>query len=219
MTKYKNYFFKVVLVGILSIVMGLSISVNADAGTNQSANYDNSLEAVAIIENLSTGGKQYYELSSVSNCEQYSTNENSLTARYEVFIPIETPFDTLLSTNLLDTESGGNNTHGVKAKLNVVYQVDSTGEEVKAQKVYGSWTPNSTLYYLTNRYVMLHSGSTPAGKKLERYPNKNKFEYVTNWGYNFRVWGEARPRAISEAIIHVSGMSSTYKITVNLPYS
>lgn len=35
---------------------------------------------------------------------------------------------------------------------------------------------------------------------------------------NLRIWGDARPRTWSSAIIHISGMSETHTITVDFIY-
>ena len=134
---------------------------------------------------------------------------------YEVFIPIATASDIMLA----DSTSGSQTSNGVTAKLTVEYEVNSTNEMVKAKKIYGSWTPSENFYYLSNRYVMLHAG-VGSGNKIEKYPTTNSFNYSTGWDFNYRYWGDVSPRGISEANIHISGMSGyNYKITVDVPYS
>lgn len=211
--------FRFFLVGLLYITMVIPATVSANTNIDKEAIEENGVEAFATIENIATGEKKYYNLITRDVYQNNNARDTTATASYEVFIPIES-LGNPNSSNLKSTTSGEENTHGVTAKLSVVFQVNASNEMVKAIKVYGSWNPNSSLYYLSNRYVMLHSGSTSDGRRLEKYPSKNSFSYKTGWGYNYRIWGDARPRAISEARIHISGMSgSTYLITVNVPYS
>ncbi|MCC0785062.1 hypothetical protein IR152_18865 [Clostridioides sp. ES-S-0108-01] len=139
-------------------------------------------------------------------------NNKSTNTGCEVFIPIGeliTPFES----------TGGTHTSGgVTAKLNVDYDVNSTNEKVRLNRVYGSWTPNSSLYTLSNRSVNAHSGVI-TGKKLTKSPTSNTFSYTTGWGYNDRAWGNNAPRAWSSAKIHVQGMTATHTINVEFTYS
>lgn len=129
---------------------------------------------------------------------------------YEVFIPIE-------EASTRDVDGSSKTTGGVTAKLYVDYDVNSTNEKVRLNKVYGSWVPGS-MYYLTNRSVSAHSG-VPYGKKISRTPSSNKFSYTTGWGYNLRIWGDSAPRAWSDAKINISGMTATKTIHVEFTYS
>lgn len=213
MRKNKISIFRFLVIVILSLSLVIPETVHAEI--MQDLNSKNVTVAIATVENLTTGEIQYYNLNKVSATKMYSTQDDSLTESYEVFIPLDNPF----IIRPLDNTGGTQTSYGVTATLNVEYEVNSTNEQVKAKRVYGSWTPSATFYYLENRYVMLHAG-TMSGNKIEKYPTQNSFSYTTGWGFNYRYWGDLSPRAISEANVRISGMSSyNYLITVDVPYS
>lgn len=138
---------------------------------------------------------------------------------YEIFIP-EEKLNPNMSILPFSTESGSKNEGGVSAVLKVDYDVNSTNEKVRLNKVYGSWTPKSSNYKLSDRMVTAHSGVI-WGKKLTKYPSSNSFSYTTGWGYNDRVFDyNSAPRAQSSAKITVVGMSgSSHTIKINFVYS
>ncbi|MBC1373717.1 hypothetical protein HB847_15290 [Listeria booriae] len=141
--------------------------------------------------------------------------DNSSLEAYDVYIPIETTGNVkLLRDAFGNTKTAG----GVTAKLNVDYNTSANNEQVKLNKVYGSWKPSNNMYYLTDRKVGAHSG-VAYGKTINKTPTTNSFNYTTGFGYNKRVWGQAAPRAWSSAKIHVSGMTATYTIKVEFTYS
>lgn len=149
---------------------------------------------------------------SMMSLNSMASNDESIVVGYDVFIPIESSITTYDSSGSQKTEGG------VTAKLYVDYDVSSNNEQVRLNKVYGSWTPSSNMYSLSNRTVDAHSGSG-TGKKLSKKPSSNSFSYSTGWGYNNRVWGDASPRAWSSAKISISGMTATHTIKVEFTYS
>ncbi|KYG91093.1 hypothetical protein A0U40_16120 [[Bacillus] sp. KCTC 13219] len=135
---------------------------------------------------------------------------------YEIFIPMETgeinitPFDS----------SGGTRTGGgITAALYVDYSLRSANQEIRLNKLWGSWTPSSNLYYLTDREASAHSGAV-WGNSIYKYPTSNTFSYNTGFvDYNYFVLGgDGAPRAWSSAISRLSGMIATYTITVEFTY-
>ncbi|MBS2771132.1 hypothetical protein KFV09_06175 [Anoxybacillus rupiensis] len=154
------------------------------------------------------------------------SKDKSKVVGYEVFVPIENsnssdsenkgdsnPSD----VSLLDVTGGSKTAGGVTAKLNVDYDISSNGEKIRLNKVYGSWTPSDSMYYLTDRKVEAHSGAV-WGNNLSKTPTSNTFSYTTGWGYNYFAGGQGSPRAWSSAIIHITGMSATYTITLEITY-
>ncbi|KNF09411.1 hypothetical protein CLPU_3c01890 [Gottschalkia purinilytica] len=144
------------------------------------------------------------------------SNNESLTVGYDVFVPIEDPNSTGITP--FDTAGGSKTSGGVTAKLYVDYDVSGNNEQVRLNRVYGSWTPSSSLYYLTNREVGAHSGFL-TGKSMKKNPTSDTFSYTTGWGFNDRFWGDASPRAWSSAIARVHGMTATHTISVEFTYS
>ncbi len=149
-----------------------------------------------------------------------SVDNESVVEGHEVFIPIEritkkplgdiTPFD---------TGSGSKTAGGVTARLSVNYDLanTSTQQKIRLNKVYGSWTPSSSMYYLTDREVDAHSGSIH-GKTISKEPTSNSFSYLTGFGYNVYATGQSSPRAWSSAISRISGMTATYTITLDITF-
>lgn len=146
-------------------------------------------------------------------------NRLNIVEGYEIFIP-EEKLNLNTSISPFSTESGSKNEGGVSAVLKVDYDVNSTNEKVRLNKVYGSWTPKSSNYKLSERMVTAHSGVI-WGKKITKYPSSNSFSYKTGWGYNDRVFDyNSAPRAQSSAKITIVGMSgSSHTIKINFVYS
>lgn len=145
-------------------------------------------------------------------------NSTSQVETHEVFIPLETPETNDSGITPFSTEGKTKTDGGVKATLNVNYDINSTNEKVRVNKVYGSWKPTSGMYKLKNRVVEAHSG-VGNGLKLKKTPTSNSFTYTTGWGYVHRVWDQASPRAWSSAVIYIEGMSATYTIKVEFAFS
>ncbi|GGE71205.1 hypothetical protein [Priestia taiwanensis] len=144
------------------------------------------------------------------------SSNDSLDVGYEVFVPLTNSNSSGITPA---TDDGGVKTSGgVTARLNVNYDVSANNEQVRLNRVYGSWTPSSSLYSVTNRKVDAHSGSIH-GKKISKAPTSNTFSYTTGWGYNYRAFGDFIPRAWSSATVKVSGMTATHTIKVEFTYS
>lgn len=200
----------------LSLMFSLVLLITGRSYANNSSNeilHNNKVKVT--ITNDQTGEVttlNQIDLKNNAKTNSIAYNNKSISLGYEVFIPIGegiTPFES----------TGGTQTSGgVTAKLNVDYDVNSTNEKVRLNRVYGSWTPSSSLYTLSNRSVNAHSGVI-TGKKLTKSPTSNTFSYTTGWGYNDRAWGDNAPRAWSSAKIHVQGMTATHTIKVEFTYS
>ncbi|MBC6316971.1 hypothetical protein [Listeria grandensis] len=216
-------FFKAFILICTLFLFGSQVSTLAIATENEPAPESQSIESndvVITITNNQTG-----EVTIVTPTETPSLEidpdssddpfADSLQENYDVYIPIE-------STENIRTarDAFGNmkTAGGVTAKLNVDYNTSANNENVRLNKVYGSWKPSNNMYYLTDRKVGAHSG-VGYGKTINKAPTSNSFSYTTGFGYNKRVWGQAAPRAWNSAKIHVSGMTATYTIKVEFTYS
>lgn len=117
-------------------------------------------------------------------------------------------------------ETGGTKTAGgINAKLFIDYDLrrTTTKQEISLNRVDGSWTPTDSMYYLTDRKVNAHSGTT-WGDKISRTPSSNSFSYATGFGYNVFANLDGSPRAWSTAVSHITGMSATYEIEIEFIY-
>lgn len=142
------------------------------------------------------------------------SDKESIEVGYDVFIPLEK----LYSSDIIPfIDAGGSkNQGGVTARLNANYDV--RGNDIRVNRVWGSWSPNSSIYYLSNRNVYAHAGSF-MGNNLSRSPDSNTFSYITGWDWNPRLSGDGAARAWSDAKVHVSGMEgSTYTIEVDFSF-
>ncbi|MED4129113.1 hypothetical protein [Shouchella miscanthi] len=140
--------------------------------------------------------------------ESYSSN-------YELFIPFESN-----EVSIFDNKGDYKTSNGVTARLNVNYDRRASGkdQQIRLNRVWGSWTPSSKHYNVSSRQVNAHSGSI-WGKKLEIKPTQNTFSRTTNWGYNIYGGGDASPRAWSSAKITISSMgSTTYTISLEFTF-
>lgn len=149
---------------------------------------------------------------------QIKTTGHSKTLNYDVLIPLDEIAGTLEDPSIirpLDITGGSKTAGGISAKLNVDYDV--RGETIKVKRVYGSWTPTSSMYYVSTRKVEWHSG-VYWGNQLLRHPPNNSFSYTVDWNYNQFAFGQASPRAWSSAKGHISGMTSTYTISLEVAF-
>lgn len=139
------------------------------------------------------------------------SSSQSKVVGYDVFIPFSpeiTPFD----------DTGGSKYEGgVTARINVNYDVSANTEKVRLNKVYGGWTPSSSIYSLSNRTVNAHSGAIH-GRSLAKNPTSNTFSYTTGWGYNFFATGDGSPRAWTSAKVRVTGMTATHTIKLEITF-
>ena len=160
--------------------------------------------AVAIITDSATGSVQRIALEPESSAV-YSTGLNGeeiVDVGYSVTIPIgvQTRADTGKETT----------NAGVAASLHVVYTLSSDKEQINITRLYGSWTPSSSLYIVSNRETGLTNHGATVTKSMIKYPASNSFSYSVSWGYQNFVTGVIQsPYAWSEATVQVSGMSGT----------
>lgn len=174
--------------------------------------------ATVTLTNNETGEKTSIdtteaEVEVIPKLSTFSLGDNSNSAEYEIFVPIPsseiTPFA---------SAGGTKNSGGVTAKINADYTLNSKGDQIKVTKIYGSWVPSSSTYTVTNRAIGAHSSFVAGGQKLSKKPTSNSFSYNTGWGYNIRMKNGNAPRAWSDAVIKVSGMSSTHSLSVEVTF-
>lgn len=154
----------------------------------------------------------------VSKLQKRSNNEDGSTS-YAATCTVFIPLNVNANGGLTRGETiGGQANDGVRGMMTVYYDYIPSDNLLRTNAVEGSWTMNSTYYYLGNREVGLHSG-TGNGYLLEEHPTTNSYEYITGWGYVNRYWDTLSARAWSEADIYISGMSGTSgHITVDFAF-
>lgn len=215
MKKYPKiliYLFALLLFGFMSTSTSYASDELTDYGTS-GAN-----KVKISITNNQTGETKVLDPITANHSTKINSiqsNDESVVVGYEVFVPIENSNSSGITP--LDVSGGSKTAGGVTARLNVDYDVSSNGEQIRLNKVYGSWTPSDSMYYLTDRKVEAHSGAI-WGKNLSKTPTSNTFSYTTGWGYNYFAGGQASPRAWSSTTIHISGMTATYTITLEITY-
>lgn len=173
-------------------------------------------ENKAYLINESTGEVEELQVREVttnlpSSRSVMTDSGGSETSTFEIFAPIEVPEDSKLSR----TSSGSNKTSGgVTAKINVNYDINSKGDQIRVNSYNGSWTPSSGMYVISGRAAGVHSGFVAGGKSMTKYPTGNSFNYKTGWGYNTRLLGGNSPRTWVDCVIKVSGMSGQHKLVL-----
>lgn len=120
------------------------------------ANKVNNSQIKITITNNQTGETNILNSTDIKNNMKVNSiklndEDESVKVGYNVFIPIKNSNSTEITP--FDTTGGTETTGGVTAELYVDYDVSLNNEQVRLNKVYGSWTPSSNLYYLTDREV------------------------------------------------------------------
>lgn len=212
----------------LTIVFALVCTINTatfavDKSVAFESPQDEGPTIVATIKNLKTGEIEFInEVSVTTISSHYLTDANgsqteTVQTSCEAFFPIESN-ETLLQP--LDSESGNKNAGGVTATVTVVYQFNQQQDKIKTIRCYGSWSPDSGLYYLTNRNVVVIPGAL-TGYSLNKYPTSDYFDYYTGWGYLTRQPdGTYQQQANTYATVYVGGMESAggYQLSLHLYY-
>lgn len=117
----------------------------------------NDHQASVKITDTETGKTQVYYVTPFF----VQTRSTSLNLGYDIFIPLDDP----QNITPLDTSGGTQNRGGITATLYVNYDINSTNEQVRLNRVYGGWAPSASMYYVTDRVVGAHSG-IGTGKKV-----------------------------------------------------
>lgn len=173
--------------------------------TSEDANLENN--ALVSVTDEQTGKTKFLNAKPISKVVQMtSTGAQEVDVGYSVLVPISIPG---LVTPNADTGKSTNEA-GVLAKINVVYTISANKEKINITKFYGSWTPSSYLYNISNRMVGVNNKGVIPAKALSKTPTGNSFSYNINWGYqNFVTGTDEAPFAWSEALVTVGAMSGT----------
>ncbi|MCR2045670.1 hypothetical protein NSA23_16430 [Anaerosalibacter massiliensis] len=184
-------------------------------------NINNNPEAIVTVINNETGEKNITKIKPTvkkNNLTNIMSNDSkSFSTNYEIYVPIE---DSTSKITPALSEGKNKTSGGVTARLSVDYDVSANNQKVRLNRIYGGWTPSKPMYVVSNRSVGAHTGLAKGGKKISFKPTSNSFNRYTGWGYNYRIFGDAAPRAWSSAKIRVSGMSGTsHTIKIEFTYS
>ena len=115
------------------------------------------------------------------------------------------------------TEDGGFKEEiGARAEITIVYNYDSLNDLIDIKRVYGDWTPDSSLYYITDREVIYRADSMFTGYVEKKNPSSNSFNYYPDWGYvpYYPNTAYSLTGAFSWAKIRVYDMTAYYDIHV-----
>ncbi len=107
-------------------------------------------------------------------------------------------------------------TKDISAAINVDYDLRASGQEVRLNRVWGSWTKKTSQISIWSREVHYGDQNT-AGHVGHKYPTANSYSYTTGWGWVEHdpqvPIGGAGGRAFSSAKYGISGMA-TFTIEV-----
>lgn len=192
---------KKILALFLVGVMMTTLSLNCFAASTSP-----DLEVAAIMINNETGEKIPVEVEySFSPTAQLFSlgGEKSYVAEATANFKLPSSGIKPLYTDTSTTENG------VVATLSIHY--DRSGDDIRVNKVDGSWTPSSDWVYLNNREVHYGDGVPLGGNYAHQYPTTNSFSYTTGWGwvqwYPASATAMSGARAFSSAIVGISGMA------------
>lgn len=210
--------FKVLFTSFLALLVFSIFSIGtASANEDSDEILTGGHEATVTITNDQTGEVTILDPEETKKnlkIKKVKSKGEAKSANFEIFVPIEDP--SLITPTLV---SGGTKTAGgVTATLNADYNLRNSNQEIQLNRVYGTWKPSSSMYYLTNRTVNAHSGSVWGSSLSTKYPTSNIFGYSTGWGYNLFGGGDGSPRAWTSAKINISGMTSTYTISLQIVF-
>lgn len=136
---------------------------------------------------------------------------DSFTVGYEVFAPIGSKLRTSEGSDISDS--------GATARVSVDYTISSNGEQMRVNKLSGSWKGSNSLYYFSDRLCGVSSGGYWGAKSMEKRPTSDTFSYTTGWGYTDRISGDIGAHAWSEAVGWIAGMENSGGITLNIQFS
>lgn len=199
------------------LVSFLSLTAISSASAAEDITQTSAPEATVSLVDEITGEVTYLEAKQIKKAPKLSRSFSASNAElieeveYEVFVPIP-------DGNISSRASGSNskNSGGVTAKVQLDYSLNSKGDMITVSKLSGSWTPSSNIYSVTSRSVGAHSGLVVGGQKMSKVPTSNTFSYTTGWKANSRLMGGNSPRGWADAVIKVSGMSGSHKLTVEV---
>ena len=187
-------------------------TVPIQAAENYNEYEDNqTVKVVTTLKNLETGDVQ----SEVSFIEaqpiQTRTvgNEETFVAHAESFVCIGENNNLVIKP----AASAGDyrNEYGMKTEVNVEYQLN--GENIKIIRHYGKWTPNSSIYYMTDRYAWIAEANV-FGLGDKYYPTSNTYNRVVNWPYVKKYYDDGAIRAGNTGYVNVVGMTAKQELTI-----
>lgn len=141
-----------------------------------------------------------------------STNK---TVAYEVVAKIPVKADDLNNVITPFFVEGGYTELDATATLYINYDLSGDKEQIRINRVYGSWVSSSPYIHISDREVFYGDGVPLFGKSAAKYPSTNSFSYNTGWGWVdfYPAVPEAfsGPRAFSYAMISAPSMGSFNK--------
>ncbi|MFD1175964.1 hypothetical protein ACFQ3W_06535 [Paenibacillus puldeungensis] len=145
-----------------------------------------------------------------------TSSEDQIIKSYKVSYII--PRSEQSSSPITPSSSQGGSKGEVGATANITIIYNKNGDLIDIQRVYGGWTPENSLYYLTDREVIYRADSITAGKVEKKSPTSNSFNYYPGWGnvLYYPNTAYSSTGAFSWATIRVSGMTAYYNIELNV---
>lgn len=214
---------KVVLLSVVSAVSFLFAPslVNADSvdESGETLTEVQSFDEVSVKAAISNStDANHIEIEEVPSFSLYNVNPNVVTKEYDAtfYFPTEEIDNSQISA--YSVGSSGKSESGVKASLSVTYEKNSKGQ-INITKVNGAWTPNSSLYSVSQREVIPRAdGPGGVGKRTVYNPTSNSFNYSIKWGWitYYPSTSYSRSGANSSAKVIVTGMGGSHTISLSV---
>ncbi|PQZ56855.1 hypothetical protein CQ040_12910 [Microbacterium sp. MYb54] len=106
---------------------------------------------------------------------------------------------------------GGNHDNGsVKSSITIQYSLNTKGDQIRTEKVTGSWTPDPG-FGLKDRKVEIYSGGG-LPSIIKKAPTTNSYSYSTGWGFQTKPPQNSltSPRVLAEVKYQLSGTGSAW---------
>lgn len=207
-------FFMALLVGVLSPTRAIASTISKK--TNPIQAFGN-IEAEAI--DSVTGTVKKLEIKKIDKTDvnyQLAASDGQepiKTVTYKVVASVPNSSSDVITPD--DTESGSKTTD-VTATLSIDYQLRN--DEIRIDRVYGSWIPSSEFLVISKREVDYGDGDPYTGHVGIQHPSSNSFNYTTGWPYvlKYPETSIGGPRAATHATVSLELSSHPIDLVVKI---
>ncbi len=194
---------KAALAAATAVLLSFSLPAAAHAATDEEL-YATS---TVVVTDVRTGAIVYQQ------SEEIPLDARSTSATIETRIPSpESPADSTKPGVVAPRSSvGGNHDNGsVKSSITIQYSLNTKGDQIRTEKVTGSWTPDPG-FGLKDRKVEIYSGGG-LPSIIKKAPTTNSYSYNTGWGFQTKPPQNSltSPRVLAEVKYQLSGTGSAW---------
>ncbi|WP_157559477.1 hypothetical protein [Microbacterium sp. Root322] len=192
---------KVALATATAVLLSFSLPATAHAATEEHL-YANS---TIVVTDVRTGAIVYQQ------SEQIPVDTNSTSATIEARIPsTESSAASTKPGAIAPLSSVGGNHDNGSVKSSITIQYTLKGDQIRTEKVTGSWTPDPG-FGLKDRKVEIYSGGG-VPSIIKKAPTANSYSYNTGWGFQIKPPQNSltSPRVLAEVKYQLSGTGSAW---------